>query len=119
MSNLTAREAWASALGSLQIEVTKHNYETYLKDTVGLGLSSDSFVVGVPTPFVAAALEKRLNPLVTKTLEGVLRHAVDVSYRVHREGTTDQEPAPEAPQSAQPARPRHSQHPSRHKQDDL
>jgi chromosomal replication initiator protein len=82
-----AREAWETALGRLQVEVTRHNYETWLKDTVGLEYSGDVFTVGVPSAFVAECLEKRMTPIIHKTLKALLQREVTVTYRVMHAGS--------------------------------
>lgn len=82
MSTLSAKEAWASALGSLQVEVHKQSYDTYLKCSSGLAIEGDTFVVGVPSPFTAAALERGFTPLVVRTLNGLFKRPMQVAYRV-------------------------------------
>ena len=82
-------EIWSSALGSLQLEVTRHNYETWLRGTVGVAAADGTFVVGVPSAFVAETLEKRMSPMISRTLNGLLNHDVQVVYRVHRQDHND------------------------------
>ena len=59
MKARTAQDIWEAALGELQIQVNKANYQTWLKDTHGVSYLNDQFVVGVPTEFVAEWLAKR------------------------------------------------------------
>ena len=84
MSKTSARELWTAVLGSLQLEVTRHNYETWLKQTVGLAHTENHFTVGVPSPFVAEGLQKRLSPVIHKTLGSLLKQDVKVSYQVYQ-----------------------------------
>ena len=63
------REIWSAVLGSLQLEVARHNFDTWLKDTVGLSAEGEDFIVGVPSGFVAECLEKRMAPLVRQALK--------------------------------------------------
>ena len=53
----SAKEIWEAVLGELQLHTTKTNYETWLKDTVGLDYKDNQFVVGVPSPFAIEWLE--------------------------------------------------------------
>ncbi len=76
------REAWETALGRLQLEVTRHNYDTWLKDTVGLDHSGDVFTIGVPSAFVAECLEKRMTPIIHKTLKAILQREIVIAYTV-------------------------------------
>ncbi len=78
-----AKEIWQSALGKLQIQVSKANYTTWLSDSQGLNCLDNAFVVGVPNVFVAEWLSKRLYPLVRKTLADIMGKDVDVRFEVH------------------------------------
>jgi chromosomal replication initiator protein len=77
-----ARDIWQSALGKLQIQVSKANYTTWLGDSQGLGCHDNVFVVGVPNVFVAEWLSKRLYPLVRKTLVDIIGKDIDVRFEV-------------------------------------
>ncbi len=87
MGTGSAKELWESCLGSLQMEVTRHNYDTWLRSTVGLEWQDSALTVGVPNAFVAECLEKRLAPLIKKTVSGVAQRSVEVQYQVHQAGT--------------------------------
>jgi chromosomal replication initiator protein len=78
-----AKEIWESALGKLQIQVSKANYATWLSDSHGLSCQDNTFVVSVPNVFVAEWLSKRLYPLVRKTLVDIMGKDVDVQFVVH------------------------------------
>lgn len=86
-SESKATAVWEAALGELQIQVSKTNYQTWLKDTFGVSLLSGRFVVGVPNPFAAEWLEKRLKYLVKKTLRGILSEEVEVLFQVTSKDT--------------------------------
>ncbi|MFO7997214.1 MAG: chromosomal replication initiator protein DnaA [Dehalococcoidia bacterium] len=79
----SAKEIWKRALGELQIQVSKPNYNTWLGDSQGLTYQDNLFVVGVPNIFVAEWLSKRLYPLVRKTLIDITGKDVDVQFMVH------------------------------------
>ena len=55
----TANEIWGAALGGLELQVTKANYQTWLKDTMGLKNENGTFVIGAPNTFAVEWLEKR------------------------------------------------------------
>jgi chromosomal replication initiator protein len=76
------KQLWEAALGELQLVVTRSNYETWLKNTVGLDSKDSLFVVGVPSAFVAEGLEKRMCALVQQTLTRLLKRPVDVRFQV-------------------------------------
>ena len=84
-----ARELWEAALGELQLQVTRPNYETWLKDTVGVSATDGLFVVGVSTPFAAEWLTKRMSAVIERTLSRVLKSPVRVSFQVNRRADAD------------------------------
>ena len=86
MSLPTPRDIWASVLGNLQLEVARHNYDTWLRDTVGLHYANGRLVVGVPSPFVAECLEQRMTPLILRTVKDLLQADVEVLYEVRQDG---------------------------------
>ena len=79
----SAKEIWQSALGKLQIQVSKANYTTWLSNSQGLSCQDNIFVVSVPNVFVAEWLSKRLYPLVRKTLVDIMGKDVDVQFEIH------------------------------------
>jgi chromosomal replication initiator protein len=82
MSKLSPQTVWETALGQLQLQVTRSNYDTWLRDTVGVRFDDHLFVVGAPSDFATEWLTSRLQPLITKTLAGILRTQVSVAFQV-------------------------------------
>ncbi len=83
-SALTPATTWAATLGQLQMIVTPANYETWLRETVGLRHHEGTFVVGAQNEFATEWLQTRLRPLILKTLARVLGHAVEIAFEVVR-----------------------------------
>ncbi len=81
-SHAEARRLWEIALEQLKLEVTRPNYETWLKDTVGLHFDNGGFVVGAPTDFATEWLSTKLRPLIAKTLTRLARRPVEVSFQL-------------------------------------
>jgi chromosomal replication initiator protein len=79
----SAKEIWQSAVGKLQIQVSKANYTTWLRDSQGLSCRDNIFIVGVRNVFVAEWLAKRLYPLVRKTLVDIIGRDIDVRFEIH------------------------------------
>lgn len=73
---------WESALGELQIQVNKPNFDTWLKKTTGLSFEDGEFCVAVPSTFIAEFLERNQRSLVEKVLAGILNREVRVVFRV-------------------------------------
>ncbi len=75
-------QLWAAVLGQLQMQVTKPNFDTWLKHTSGLAYADGEFVVGTPNAFVAEMLEQRMYTLIAQTVEGVVEAEVEVRFAV-------------------------------------
>lgn len=82
MEEPAARKTWETALGQLQLQVTRPNYETWLKDTVGLAAENGTFTVGTPTDFVSEFLNARMRPAIAKTVSAILGREVSIAFRV-------------------------------------
>lgn len=79
---MQADKIWQAALGELQLQVTKANFDTWLKDTRGTDYSNGIFTVAVPTSFIAEWLKSRLYPVVCRILSAITGQNVEVSFRV-------------------------------------
>lgn len=94
----SARDIWQRVLGVLQVQVSKANYATWLKNSRGMSCQGKTFVVGVPSTFVAEWLTTRLHSLIRKTLTQVMGRDIDVQFTVPN---LDQLPATPVPQASQ------------------
>jgi chromosomal replication initiator protein len=82
MQDPAASRVWHTALGQLQLQVTRPNYDTWLKDTVGLRTDNGSFIVGTPSDFVSEWLSAKMSPVISKTVTGILGRPVNVRFQV-------------------------------------
>ncbi|MBN1188712.1 MAG: chromosomal replication initiator protein DnaA [Dehalococcoidales bacterium] len=82
MKAKTAQEIWETALGQLQLQVSKANYRTWLEKSRGLSYQNNHLVLGVPNTFVAEYLDKNLRSLIEKTLIGIIQREVNVNFSV-------------------------------------
>ncbi|HEY8489816.1 MAG TPA: chromosomal replication initiator protein DnaA [Dehalococcoidia bacterium] len=82
MDDTSARRLWEAALGELQLQVTRPNYDTWLKETVGIRYDGRTLVAGTPSDFATEWLGTRLRPLIKKTLAGILGQAVEVDFEL-------------------------------------
>lgn len=85
-STSSPQGVWERVLGLLQIEVARGTYEAFLRETVGLALDGERFVVGTPSPFAKTYLEQRAYGLVRDALERALGRPVEVEFRVVPKG---------------------------------
>lgn len=102
MSKDHPRQQWAAALGELQLQISRAQYETWLKCTVGLACDGKEFVVGVPQAFAAEWLAQRLKPQIEDSLRRVTAlPAVRVRFQVQASGDVE----PSQPSQETPAAP--------------
>jgi chromosomal replication initiator protein len=79
----SAQQIWETALGELQLQVSKQNYRTWLEKTVGLSYEDSTFVVGAPNTFTTEYLDKKLRSLVEKTLIGLTTDDIKLVFQVN------------------------------------
>ena len=84
MEGRTAKQVWQAALGELQLEVTPANFDTWLKDTVGLECQPHAFIIGVPSDFSIHWLKERFHSLIRRTLIGITGHDLEVRFQLHQ-----------------------------------
>ena len=78
----SAQEIWEAALGELQLQVNKPNYDTWLKDTTAVSYKEDVFVIGVPNIFIAEWLRSRLHSLIKRTLTSITGKTIAVQFAI-------------------------------------
>jgi len=78
----SAKEIWETALGELELQVSRPNYQTWFKGTQGIAYDGDQFLLGVPNAFVAEYLEKNQRSLIEKTLIGLIHRNVNVRFQI-------------------------------------
>ncbi|MFQ5860706.1 MAG: DnaA ATPase domain-containing protein, partial [Dehalococcoidia bacterium] len=83
MPHAKAKEVWDTALGELELQVSRPTFETWLRDTAGRALDGATLMVTVPSPFTAEWLEKRMSQLIRKTLQRVTGQSLEVRFQVH------------------------------------
>ncbi|HEX78958.1 MAG TPA: chromosomal replication initiator protein DnaA [Dehalococcoidia bacterium] len=76
----SAQEIWEAALGELQLQINKPNYQTWFQGTRGAAYQDGQFVISVPSAFVAEYLDKNQRSLIEKTLIGLIH---DSNIHVH------------------------------------
>lgn len=105
MDEPTVRRIWETALGQLQLQVTRPNYETWLKGTVGLRLDNGHFVIGTRSDFANESLSSKMRPLIAKTLSAIIGKPVEVSFQLITHNGNGHEQSFEAPlfKAADPA----------------
>ncbi|MEE8045559.1 MAG: chromosomal replication initiator protein DnaA [Dehalococcoidia bacterium] len=83
-----ARQIWSAALGQLQLEIPRPNYETWLKPTSTVGLVDDILTISTPSPFAAEMLEKRLSGTILRTVSRVAGRKLKIEFKVQGSTST-------------------------------
>ncbi len=100
MKDNDAATTWAAALGQLQVSVNKPNFDTWLRDTVGLRFDDETFVVGANSDFKTEWLEVRMRKVVLQALARVIGRPVGVAFEVVR---AEDDPGPTMDTEGSPA----------------
>ena len=80
---------WQSALGELELTLSKANFTTWFKDTFISSLENGKAVIAVPNAFTKAWFEKKYHEAIVKALRSATNHGVrEVCYRVEVKNTT-------------------------------
>ncbi len=82
MPNRSAQTLWETVLGQLELQVTRPNFETWLRNTVGLRMDESQLVVGVPSDFAVEWLRSRMSSLINRTVSQLLDSPVSISFQV-------------------------------------
>lgn len=82
LTELPPHQLWSAALGHLQIEIPRPNYETFLKGTTGVRYQGETLIVGTRSTFAAEMLTRRLSSTVSRAVEWVAKRPIDVSFEV-------------------------------------
>ncbi len=101
MAGNRGHSVWHSVLGSLQLQVPRPSFDTWLKDTAGFPGEDGSFVVCTPSPFVAEMLERRMYCLIGDALEKITGARPEVRFTVAY--SPDRKTVDDRAQNVQPA----------------
>jgi chromosomal replication initiator protein len=86
LPSMDAKQVWRAALGELQVSLSPANYETWLKDTMLVGVDGDRFRIAAPNGFAKDWLENRYRSLIAQTLARIVGYSVNVAFEVNEAG---------------------------------
>src|SRR3990172_7363087 len=76
------KEIWQTALGELEVTLSKANFTTWFKDTFILEMDGKEITIGVPNAFTKEWLENKYRDEIFKTLKKLSPTLEKVSYKV-------------------------------------
>lgn len=82
MRDRSPQGLWEAALGQLELQVTRPNFDTWLRNTVGLQLEGTQLVVGVPSDFCVEWLRSRMNVVVDRIVSRIHGAQLSTAFQV-------------------------------------
>ncbi|MEK7619065.1 MAG: chromosomal replication initiator protein DnaA [Patescibacteria group bacterium] len=80
---MNTAQLWQSALGELEILLSRPNFSTWFKETSILSYENERVIVGVPNLFTKTWLEKKYHTMIIKAIRNVASISIkDVVYKV-------------------------------------
>jgi chromosomal replication initiator protein len=73
---------WEGVLQELRSKVTKPNWETWLKDTVGFAIEGDKILVLAASEYAAEWLTTKLKPVCAKAATEAREIATEIEFVV-------------------------------------
>jgi len=79
---MDAHRIWQTALGELQLELTRATFETWLRGSQAVACEDGTFVIGVANTYARDWLDSRLRPVITRVLTRLTGRTVSVRFVV-------------------------------------
>ncbi len=80
---------WQSALGELELTLSKANFTTWFKNTFISSFENNKLVIAVPNTFTRSWLEKKYHDSIAKALRAATQQPIrEIHYRVEVRNTT-------------------------------
>jgi chromosomal replication initiator protein len=103
LSDRPPQRLWETALGQLELKVTRPNFETWLRGTIGLRFEEHALIVGVPSDFALEWLRTRMNGSVSRLVSELAGRQLAIQFEVI--GVSPQEDPPQIVPSLEPELP--------------
>ena len=81
-ADLSARETWQATLGKLEVELPRNTFDTWLKESAGIGFQGMDLLVEVPSSFIIEWLEQRLYQTILRALRQSSGQPFDVRFQI-------------------------------------
>ncbi len=100
---LNTRQIWTAALGDLELQVPRSEFDTWLKDTTLVDIEDNQAIVGTPNIFARDILEGRYQTPIRETLKTILGFPVQVQVVIGTNGAANEDERGETAPMATPA----------------
>jgi len=79
---MSPQQIWETALGELELELSRANFNTWLRNTKVLDKRQDAMIIGVPDSFTKEWLENKYYDKIITTVQGVSREIKKIHYEI-------------------------------------
>jgi len=81
---MNAHQAWQATIGQLQMDLSKANFDTWVRNTqlISYEEGSGTFALGASNAYACDWLESRLKSIITNKLSGIMARQVNVEFKV-------------------------------------
>jgi RimJ/RimL family protein N-acetyltransferase len=81
-----AEEKWRTALGELELQMTKATFATWVKPLMAISLEDDTLTLGAPNGYIQDWVEHRLHTPIVRTMSGIMGCQIKLVVTVGEEG---------------------------------
>lgn len=78
----TAEQVWGYVLSQLQLDMSRSNYETWVKSTQAISIDGQTLTIGCHNQYGREWLENRLTSTVQRLVSGMVGHLITVKFLV-------------------------------------
>lgn len=79
---MSPQQIWETALGELELELSRANFNTWLRNTKVLDKKEEVMIIGVPDSFTKEWLENKYYEKIISTVQGVSREVKKIHYEI-------------------------------------
>ncbi len=94
---MNPQQAWQSAVGELQAEMSKAAFDTWVRNAELVGFEDNTFTIGVHNTYARDWLDSRLSSTITRLLSGLMNAPQKVNFIVFHRDYTQPELEPARP----------------------
>jgi chromosomal replication initiator protein len=83
---LNTKQIWQAALGDLQLQIPRSEFDTWMKETMLVDLEDNQAIVGTPNIFTRDQLVRKYTDPIRNTLNSILGYPVQVQVVIGTSG---------------------------------
>ena len=85
---MTNQQLWQAILGSLEVSLSKANFNTWFKNTLIIERGADHIIIGVPSAFNRDWISAKYHQEMLKSLKGIAPEIKEIKYQLGNQPTT-------------------------------